>query len=112
MAGVLAEPRRSTKSRLADQSPSPAPSGGILLLYADELITVSSIGFYRKKCQLLTLCQQPPEGLPLYNASVLLFKDKLLAEHHCCLQSLITALPMGPNEPATPPKGLLLGDDL
>lgn len=69
-------------------------------------------GFYIKKCQLLTLCQQPPEGLPLYNTSVLLFKDKLLAEHQCCLRSLITALPMGPNEPVTLPKGVLLGDDL
>lgn len=100
--------QEQAESRLANHSPSPAPSGTITLLYADELITVSSIWLLYKKCQLLTLCQQPPEGPPLYNASVLLFKDKLFAEHQCCLRSLITALPMGPNEPATLPKGVCL----
>lgn len=113
--GVLAASRAGAeKAPAPNHSPLPAASGRIILLYADELITVSSIWllYIKKKCQLLTLCQQPPEGLPLYNASVLLFKDKLLAEHQSCLQSLITALPMGPNEPVTPPKRVLLGDDL
>lgn len=97
------------KAVVSNHSPLPAPSGRIILLYADELITVSSIWLlYKKKCQLLSLCQQPPEGPPLYNARVLLFKDKLLAEHQCCLRSLITALPMGPNEPALLPRGFCL----
>ena len=37
------------ESRLANHSPLPAPSGTIILLYADELITVSSIWLLYKK---------------------------------------------------------------
>lgn len=76
-SGMLA---KQGKRRFANHSPLSAPSGRIILLYVDELITVPSIWLlYIKKNQLLTLCQQAPEGLPLYIASVLLFKDKLLA---------------------------------
>lgn len=69
------------KRHFANHSLLSAPSGRIILLYVDELLTVSSCVHTHMPIysQLLSLQQQAPQGLTLYTATVLLFKDKLLA---------------------------------